>query len=160
MRTIKNILVPMDFGEASKRALDYALGIASKFQAKVTIITSVYFEPLMYVDGIALPIDDITGAAQGALDNAVAAAQKLAQSMGNGVIVEGKMVKGEPWEQIIAQAKELPADLIAMGTHGRRGLARIFMGSVAEKVVRSSPIPVLTVGVPPEAKTAEKQAAA
>jgi nucleotide-binding universal stress UspA family protein len=52
---------------------------------------------------------------------------------------------GPPWQQTLEVAKEVGADLIVMGTHGRHGLALAFMGSVAEKVVRMSPIPVLTL---------------
>jgi nucleotide-binding universal stress UspA family protein len=55
------------------------------------------------------------------------------------------LAHGEPWKQILEIAKERMADIIVMGTHGRRGLSRVFLGSVAEKVVRLSPVPVMTV---------------
>jgi nucleotide-binding universal stress UspA family protein len=58
---------------------------------------------------------------------------------------EGILASGEPWRAILAKARELDCDLILMGTHGRRGLERALVGSVAEKVVRLSPIPVLTI---------------
>ena len=62
-----------------------------------------------------------------------------------GVPISGQLRRGVPWECVLETAKETKADLIVMGTHGRKGLARALMGSVAEKVVRLSPIPVLTV---------------
>ena len=55
---------------------------------------------------------------------------------------------GVEWEQILEVVKARNADLIVMGTHGRRGLSRLFLGSVAEKVVRISPVPVLTIRGP------------
>jgi nucleotide-binding universal stress UspA family protein len=57
--------------------------------------------------------------------------------------VEAKMVTGEPWEKILENAREIGADLIVMGTHGRRGISRALIGSVAEKVVRLASVPVL-----------------
>jgi nucleotide-binding universal stress UspA family protein len=62
-----------------------------------------------------------------------------------GVIVETRLVPGTPVDQILDLAKGLPADLIIMGTHGRTGVSHVFLGSVAEKVVRRAPCPVLTV---------------
>jgi nucleotide-binding universal stress UspA family protein len=59
---------------------------------------------------------------------------------------ESVLVRGDPCEGILHVARERNADLIVMGTHGRRGLSRAFLGSVAERVVRTSPTPVLTVG--------------
>ena len=60
------------------------------------------------------------------------------------------MVEGDPRERILSAARELDADMIAMGTHARRGLSRVFMGSVAEAVVRTSEIPVLTTSADAE----------
>jgi nucleotide-binding universal stress UspA family protein len=67
--------------------------------------------------------------------------------------VHGKQVsvvvgEGSPAEEIVAQAKRLSADLIVIGTHGRKGLKHLLLGSVAERVLRSSPIPVLTLRKP------------
>jgi nucleotide-binding universal stress UspA family protein len=67
--------------------------------------------------------------------------------------VEAKMVTGEPWEKIIETAREIGADLIVMGTHGRRGVSRALIGSVAEKVVRLATIPVLVARAEEHAPT-------
>ena len=64
--------------------------------------------------------------------------------------VDSLVVEGDPRERILSAARELDADMIAMGTHARRGLSRVFMGSVAEAVVRTSEIPVLTTSADAE----------
>jgi nucleotide-binding universal stress UspA family protein len=62
-----------------------------------------------------------------------------------GVAVEARMAHGTPYEEIVKAGKELGADLIVIGTHGRTGMSHFLLGSVAERVVRSAPCPVLTV---------------
>jgi nucleotide-binding universal stress UspA family protein len=69
-----------------------------------------------------------------------------------GVEVATALRHGTPWSEINALAKEMNADLVVMGTHGRRGVARALLGSVAEKVVRTAPCPVLTVHGPEQEK--------
>jgi nucleotide-binding universal stress UspA family protein len=82
------------------------------------------------------PIEE---AAQKSLDAAVRAVSE------KGIKTQGVLRFGAAWEQILDVAKQSKADVIVMGTHGRKGVARALLGSVAEKIVRMSPIPVLTV---------------
>jgi nucleotide-binding universal stress UspA family protein len=140
MLVFKHILIPTDFGEASQAALDLARSLAVKFDAKLTL-AHAYTIPVTGYDGLGLtwPVDELQRAAKTALDDAFAKARELYPK------TESVLLCGEPWQQILDVAKERGADLIVMGTHGRRGLSRVFLGSVAEKVVRLSPIPVLTV---------------
>jgi len=138
----RHILVPIDFGEASESAFDLALELATKFEAKVTLVHVTWLPPYYYsayAEGLAWPTDELDHMAKKQLDAAVASARVRYPN------IEGALAAGEPWERILETAKERAADLIVMGTHGRRGLTHLFLGSVAEKIVRLSPIPVLTV---------------
>ena len=141
MEAFKHILIPTDFGEAANRAIDFGLSLAKKFECKVTLVHAYAVPPVGYgyPDGLPWPIEEIRTAATKALDGALARAKdRHAQ-------VEGVLVYGEPWQQILATAKARGADLVVMGTHGRHGFSRVLLGSVAERVVRLSHVPVLTV---------------
>jgi nucleotide-binding universal stress UspA family protein len=87
-------------------------------------------------------MEEIADAAQEALDSALSSARARYPRC------EGLLQAGAPYERILAVAKESGVDLIAMGTHGRRGVSRFMLGSVAERIVRMSPVPVLTVALP------------
>lgn len=141
MATFRHILVPVDFGEPSDHAIDLALTIAARFDAMVTLLHVSWMPPYYYsayAEGLAFPLDEMETKARTLLDETLAKARQRYSR------IETKVVPGEPWEKILEAAKDTNADLIVMGTHGRRGVARVFLGSVAEKVVRHSPIPVLT----------------
>lgn len=139
MGPFKHVLAATDFSDASGRALEIAVAIAREPGVALTIVNTC--EVPAYPEIIA-PVDLLKPLEE-------AAASKLAELLGNvrDVCPEAKsnLRIGAAWEQILAAAAETGADLIVMGTHGRRGVARALMGSVAERVVRLSPIPVLTV---------------
>ena len=143
MATFKHILVPTDFSETADRALDVALSIAAKFDAKVTVLhayanpASAY--PIRMNDAIPWPKEDVAALAQTKLRETVDKARQ------RGMSVESQLALGDAWQEIIDATKKLGIDMIVMGTHGRRGLPRMLLGSVAEKVVRSSTVPVVTV---------------
>ncbi|MBX3199072.1 MAG: universal stress protein [Labilithrix sp.] len=142
MATFKHILVATDFEETSERALDKALQLAEDLDASVTIVHVLQAPPVYYsayAQGLAWPVDELDGAARRALDAALAVAQKRHPK------VDALLLVGAPRERILEAAAERKADLIVMGTHGRGGLVRAVLGSVAESVVRASPIPVLTL---------------
>ena len=82
---------------------------------------------------------DIRADGQRGLDRVVARAKKA------GVRVKGLLVEGVPHDRIVRAAKSTRADLVVMGTHGRTGLARFFIGSVAARVIALAPCPVMTV---------------
>jgi nucleotide-binding universal stress UspA family protein len=143
MTTFRQILVPIDFGEPSEMAVDLALAIAERFVAPVTLLHVTYMPPYYYsayAEGLAFPLDEMETRAKAALDEAVAKAKARHP------LTKGMLVAGPPLEQILAAAQTSGADLIVMGTHGRRGVSRALLGSVAERVVRYSPIPVMTTG--------------
>lgn len=139
MDPIRHILVATDFGAASERATDTAVGFAERFGAKLTLLH--VFE-LVYPYPVPPP-PELRIDAQRDLD---AAAAKL---RARGVQVATMMREGEEaWREIVEAATASHADLVIVGSHGRRGLPRFMLGSVAEKVVRVAPMPVLTVHGP------------
>lgn len=145
MAPFRHIMVPVDFGEISEQAVDLALTMAGRFDARVTLLHVSWMPPYYYsayAEGLAFPLDEMETAAKKLLDEALAKAKARYPR------TESKIIAGEPWEKILEAAKESGADLIVMGTHGRHGVSRVFLGSVAEKVVRHSPIPVLTTAGP------------
>jgi nucleotide-binding universal stress UspA family protein len=142
----QHILVPHDFSEAAQNALSFALDLAGKLGARVTVMHAYEVVPAGYGDVVwatANMLGQIEGAARAALDGIVE------RSSRPGVEVGSLLRQGPAWNEINSAAKELNADLIVMGTHGRHGFARALLGSVAEKVVRTAPCPVITVQTPP-----------
>jgi nucleotide-binding universal stress UspA family protein len=138
-----SVLVPIDFSPHSEQALDYAIALATKLGAKVHLVSAIGIPTMGVAEiGVAVTstmIDQITRDSQQALD-------KLADARrGSANIGEVILRTGDARDVILHAAEELKADLIVMGTHGRRGISRALLGSVAETVVRSSPVPVLTV---------------
>jgi nucleotide-binding universal stress UspA family protein len=142
MKKIRHILVPVDFTEFSNRAVDAAALIAGRFKATVTLVHVI--EEFTYdLTDTALIIDPYA-----ALETV---ARRLLQGLHDklrrrGLTVRTAIVRGHPAVVILEQAGERRSDLIVMGTHGRTGLERVVMGSVAARVVRLAPCPVLTVG--------------
>ena len=142
MTSFKHILVPTDFGEAADCAIDTAVILAAKFDARVTLLHASGIPPYAYsayAEGLYWPTNEMTKEDKRCLDALVEKTKERYAS------VDGVVLAGEPWLAILEVSKSRHADLIVMGTHGRRGLSRVFLGSVAEKIVRLSPIPVLTV---------------
>jgi nucleotide-binding universal stress UspA family protein len=144
MKPFQHILVPTDFGEPAQHALETAIMIARKFDASITLFHGYYLPPLAYGEGWAAPLGEIAAAAQEATDKQLAAAQREYPKVK--AIVRG----ASPVDGILSVVRELPADLIVMGTHGRRGVSHFVLGSVAENIVRLATIPVLTISAKAE----------
>ena len=143
MTPIQTILVPMDFGAPSEAALAYAVDLAEALGARLYLLHT-YQVPLVGFPMAAAPaVGDLAGqiAAEGqkALEAAVSKVQ------GRKVEITPVLKQGDPREVILEMAKDVRANLIVMGTHGRRGIARALIGSVTESVVRTADVPVLTV---------------
>lgn len=144
---IKKILVPIDFSDYSKNALNYAADFAKLFKAEVTLIYVV--EPVIYppdfsMGQIAVPTVDIEldKRAKEELENL--AQKQIPRELKTKIIVK----TGKPFIEIIETAAEIEADLIIIATHGHSGVEHILFGSTAEKVVRKAPCPVLTLREP------------
>jgi nucleotide-binding universal stress UspA family protein len=139
---IQHLLVAHDFGETAEEALVYALDLAAQLKARVTIVHAYEVPVYGFPEGIALTAEvlgRIEEVSAKALEGIVVRAQRP------GVEVVGLLRQGPAWSEIAAAALDVKADLIVIGTHGRRGLAHALLGSVAEKVVRIAHCPVLTV---------------
>lgn len=133
------ILVPIDFEAASDRALAIAKELAPKLGARVGLV-HVYQLPVYTYPGYEPSLApgfhvEVTEAARRALDRRAADEGGLAADLR----------EGDPSTEILAEIERVRPLLVVMGTHGRKGLSHLFLGSVAERVVRHSPIPVMTV---------------
>jgi len=141
MLNIKTILHPTDFSESSAAAFHLACSLARDHGSRLVVLHVVTPPTVAYTEGVMLPpTEDIKDELWAKLDEIVPTVEFME--------VERHLVEGEPSVEILRLAKDANTDLIVMGTHGRRGLTRLVMGSVAEEVVRKSPCPVLTVKVP------------
>jgi nucleotide-binding universal stress UspA family protein len=141
----RHILVPHDFSDTAQQALSFAIELAGKLGSKLTVVHAYEVPSYGYPDGVALTAEvasSIRKAAETALEGVASRARRP------GLEVQSLLRQGPAWSEINASAREIHADLIVMGTHGRHGLARALLGSVAEKVVRTAPCPVLTVHGP------------
>lgn len=146
--TIDKILVPLDFGEPSLRALAYAQGLAERFRSSLHLLHVV---PDPYLPSPYAPMaPDVPIVPRGFLDELVKNARKRIEEVLPGTDREAfrasTAVKiGDARTMILEHAAAESVDLIVMGTLGRKGAAHLFLGSVAERVVRAAPCPVLTV---------------
>jgi nucleotide-binding universal stress UspA family protein len=145
MAAIRRILHATDFSPASRPAFLRAVELARANRAQL-IALHVMTPPVLYTpDGYALPqtytslLADMRAAAQKQLDRLVAAAKA------RGVRARGLLLEGLPHDRIARAARSIRADLLVIGTHGRTGLARLFLGSVASRVIASATCPVLSV---------------
>jgi universal stress protein A len=146
MIEIKTILVPIDFGDCCIAAVRYAKQLAEKFQGRIHLVYVIPDSALILPEAILPPvaapdIGALQGHAASGLDGLVAR-----EGLPAGTTHESRF--GSPADEIIACAKDKRADLIVIGTHGRGALAHFLLGSVAERVVRHAPCPVLTVRHP------------
>jgi nucleotide-binding universal stress UspA family protein len=138
---IQHILVPFDFSPHAEQALAYAIGLAQKLQARLTLLHVVDTAPLGVAESAALrPPSYWQELATGIAESMEA---PLTRVHAAGLQGETAIAQGVPFQTIIDTARDQGVDLIIMGTHGRTGLTHVLMGSVAEKVVRLAPCPVL-----------------
>ena len=153
MKEIKNIMLPIDFSDASGKLLQYGVYLAEKYDARLSIVF-VTEDPFTYsslplTDYSGLPLTDIpfnqleedmTKYARERMERFLE--KNMAQAT---VAYEGTVLFGHVAEEIIAYAHEKNVDLLIIGTHGFKGLDRMLLGSVAEKVVKLAPCPVMTI---------------
>ncbi len=148
MIDLHHILVPTDFSKHSQNALAYAIAFAEKFGSELRLLHVVQDLALFIPDAVAVapsivpPVEQFTAAARTALERVVKENQLERLN------VHAEVREGTAFYEIIRYAQETPINLIVMGTHGHTGLVHMLLGSVAEKVVRKAPCPVLTVRHP------------
>jgi len=157
MLAIHTILHPTDFSEHSQYAFALGCALTRDYGARLVVLHAVAEPVVLYGEGV-VPSDpeEVRAAARDQLARL--------QVPHADVRAEFRLEDGDADEAILRVAQEIHADLIVMGTHGRTGLGRLLMGSVAEQVVRKSTCPVLTVRRPfpetvPEAQPAAAGAA-
>jgi len=142
----QRFLVPIDLSEYANQALDYAVNLAGKLDARLMLVHVIQSIPLVGVDmGVTLPytyVQDLEAEIMQSMESA------LTRVTAAGLEGEIVVVHGIPFHEIIETAKTRQVDLIIMGTHGRTSLQYVLLGSVAEKVVRLAPCPVLVARQP------------
>lgn len=142
MPTIKHIMVATDFSHDANRAVTMAAELARAFSAKLTLFHVVQMPSYAFFGGGAyVPSPELTADIMNDAKRWLAAAKERL----TGLAVETVCLDGDPQTLIVRWAAEHKPDLLVLGTHGRRGLRRLVVGSVAEHVLRAASCPVLTV---------------
>jgi nucleotide-binding universal stress UspA family protein len=154
MSVVQTILHPTDFSERSRYALRYAWLLARELGARLIVLhvvppppVTIHGEMIAFVPPEERDLDELRERL------------RAYQADTPAVPVDHFLEEGDPAAVILRVAKTTPCDLIVMGTHGRTGLGRLLMGSVAEEVVRKAPCPVITVKVPNAKAPAETEPA-
>jgi nucleotide-binding universal stress UspA family protein len=141
MLPIHTILHPTDFSPQSDAAFRVAAALARDYKARLVLVhVQQFVTPVVGEFGV-MPVSPEE-------DAEVLAAKLREYDAGPGVRIEHRVLQGDPVSEIIDLARTAPVDVIVMGTHGRRGVSRLLMGSVAELVVRRAECLVLTVKSP------------
>ncbi len=130
------VLVPTDGSPGAETAIDHAIHIARQNDATVN---PVYVVDVSDMGDIGDDPDELRAEGREVIEPIVNAAREA------GLEVNEHVLEGTPHERIVECAEAHDADLIVMGTHGKSGLSRVLLGSTAEKVVRNSSVPVLTI---------------
>jgi nucleotide-binding universal stress UspA family protein len=140
MLTFRHILVPVDFGEPSRAALAAAMDLSKQYESALTLIHTLEipaygYSALSPIDVLG-PLQDLAARELATLLEQVRKQRPEAKSV---------LSTGVAWHEILAAIERLKPDLVVMGTHGRQGIRRMLLGSVAENIVRMSTASVLTV---------------
>ncbi|EFI35917.1 UspA domain protein [Desulfonatronospira thiodismutans ASO3-1] len=143
MAEIKKILCAVDFSEMTPKVVEYADTLAKKMDADVHVIFVVQRLDHYASFNVAPPsLQEIHGEVLGEAEKKIDA---LVQEQFSTDKVTAKVLSGHADEEILRYAKDENVDLIVMGTHGRKGVDRLLFGSIAEKVVKTSQVPVMTI---------------
>lgn len=148
MEQIESILVPTDFSAGSRRAAEFACGLAKVLKARITLLHVLHVPTAEYGDAVYATVVDrmpsLLRSCEAALQAEAAAVSE------SDVEIATLLREGNAAHEIANVARTQKVDLVIIATHGRRGLARGLLGSVTEKVVRLSTVPVLTLHPFPE----------
>ena len=140
MISLEKILVATDFSQHSAKAVHYGAELAAKFGSELHLLHVVEPLPVMYGDGAYVPQETAAALEAGA----VKTLEEITLDAADLPVVR-KVVEGPPFVEIVRYAKEHAVGLVVVGTHGRGAIAHLLLGSVAERVVRKAPCPVLVV---------------
>ncbi|AQL42024.1 hypothetical protein BV210_04510 [Halorientalis sp. IM1011] len=151
MTEYDTILVPTDGSEGALAAADHAVGLAERYDATVHVLAVVDVDEVALTTPTDVNVGDLKStlraSAQSNVDEIVSRAERADRPTEEAILV------GVPHRAIVDYVEDEGIDLIVMGTHGRTGVRRVLLGSVAERVVRTSPSPVMTIR--PDADAAE-----
>ncbi len=150
MAVFHKILVPTDFSAHSGEAIKVAAAMSRALNIPMNLLAVFQPPSAPILDGalLPMPIDVATDVAR--TNSQLQEAEQAALGAG-AIAVSSSLRQGDALDEILAHAREEHVDLIVMGTHGRTGLSHAFLGSVAERVVRTAPCAVLTVHAHPQA---------
>ncbi|MGD8370191.1 MAG: universal stress protein [Syntrophobacterales bacterium] len=143
MEFAKKILFPVDLSEVSPKIAPYVKEVASKFGAEVHLLFVARI--LQHFTSIYVPHPSVGNFEAEIVKGAEKKLQEFVEDHFRGFSPKAQVVLGDAAEEILNYAQSEGIDLVIMGTHGRKGLEKIVFGSVAERVVQKSPVPVLTV---------------
>lgn len=136
MKQIKRIVVGTDFSEIAQRAVDSAVNLAAQVGASVWLVHAYELPMYSFPDSVVVSSPDV------AQKITTAALQRLEAEVerlkGRGVSIQTLLRMGAPWDELNGVATEEDADVIVVGTHGRRGFSRVVLGSVAERMMRTA----------------------
>ncbi len=147
---IRRIMVPIDYSDNSKAALAYSVDFARSFGASIDIV-HVWDRPTYLTDAVMVQRPGEAHKPIGELIRENAQhdmAEFLSQiTIPADIKTDSRLLSGEPASALLGELKKGEHDLVVLSTHGRTGLAHLLLGSIAEKLVRLSPVPVLTVPI-------------
>lgn len=150
MISFNKVICATDFSESSKRALDHARTLAGRFESELLLLHVVDDVPTAVAPVGGAAVDsavNVTEYQEHLVENARQRLEGLvADQADSGALIRWQVAEGRPSRKIVQLAEKENADLIVLGTHGHGRFHRFIFGSVAERVVRSAPCPVLTVG--------------
>jgi nucleotide-binding universal stress UspA family protein len=135
----KRILCPIDFDDNAATAIKEAGALARLLKATVCVLHVIWINPLATEGYVLAELEESQS------NDARAKMAEMTNRELAGVDYEINVIIGDPAEIVLATEKDLNADLVVMATHGRHGLTKLVLGSVAEKIVRESTVPVLTI---------------
>ena len=138
----RHIVLATDFSSCSEQATDAAIELAEKFEAALTVVHALEYPTYVYTAEAFTPVDLLAPLEQGAEKALAQALERVRKKIPR---AQSILRRGSPALEVVAVAKEVKADLLVIGTHGRRGPTHFLLGSVAERVVQHAQIPVLTI---------------
>ncbi len=144
MKEIGKILFPVDLSEASPKIAPWVLDFAERFDAEIHLLFVV--RNLEYLSSVHVPVVSISTLEAEIIKGAEVKIEEFSDTYFKGYrACKTRVVVGDAAEEILKYAETEKIGLIIIGTHGRKGIDRILFGSVAEKVIKMSPVPVLSI---------------
>jgi nucleotide-binding universal stress UspA family protein len=144
MKEFRNILFPVDLSESSEKIVPYVQAVAGKFNSKIHLLfVARVFD---YFSGFYVPAPSIVAMEKGIIEGAEKRLDEFVeQYFRDYPDTRTSVVSGDATQEIIHYITSNEIDLVIMGTHGRKGLDKVVFGSVAERVVKTAPVPVMVV---------------